>query len=100
LNSISASWSGDLADFTQEGQPARVAVDFVEQIFRYDFAASRVLVINPLGSQIDEWDGRCFQLDLRFHRLPIPGDLTDLQETALHFWRHYETHEDFFISSL
>src|SRR5262245_13777246 len=35
---------GGLANFAQEGQPARVGVDFVEQIFRYDFGEPPVLV--------------------------------------------------------
>src|SRR5262249_58357180 len=43
---------GGLADFAQEGQPARVGVDLVEQVFCYDFVESRVLgcdcLVEPL----------------------------------------------------
>ena len=48
---------GGLADFAQEGQPARVGVDFVEQIFRYDFAESRVLVCDRFVEPLERFVG-------------------------------------------
>src|SRR5881396_2248302 len=48
---------GGLADFAQEGQPARVGVDFVEQILRYDSAESRVLVCDGLVEPLERFVG-------------------------------------------
>src|SRR5262249_61895892 len=48
---------GGLADFAQEGQPARVGADFVEQIFRYDLAESPVLVCDRLVEPLERFVG-------------------------------------------
>jgi hypothetical protein len=46
---------GGLAELAQEGQPARVAVDLVEQVLRYDIGESRVLVCYRLVEPIERF---------------------------------------------
>src|ERR1044071_5844272 len=48
---------GGLADFAHEGQPARVGVDLVEQVFCYDLAKSRVLVCDRFVEPLERLVG-------------------------------------------
>src|SRR5262249_22301969 len=48
---------GRFADLAQEGQPARVGVDFVEEVFRYDSAESPVVVCNRFVEPLERLVG-------------------------------------------